>query len=67
MSDRAEADENGRPLAVRERRIVRALQLAFFAFVIPFIVQSTWLVMSQAYTRHTDDAKVGSPEWSPCR
>ncbi len=67
MSDRVEADENGRSLAVRERRIVRALQLAFFAFVIPFIVQSTWLVMSQAFTSHGDETKVGSPEWSPCR
>lgn len=67
MSDRVEAEENGRSLAFRERRIVRALQLAFFAFVIPFIVQSTWLVMSQAFTSQTDDAKVGSPEWSPCR
>ncbi len=67
MSDREEAEEHGRSLAFRERRIVRVLQLAFFAFVIPFIVQSTWLVMSQAFSSHTDDAKVGSPEWSPCR
>jgi hypothetical protein len=67
MSDHRAAGKNGRSLEVRERRIVRALQLAFFAFVIPFIVQSTWLVMSQAFTSHADDAKVGSPEWSPCR
>jgi hypothetical protein len=67
MSDRIEADEDGRSRAVRAQRIVRALQLAFFAFVIPFIVQSTWLVMSQAFKGKTDDAKVGSPEWSPCR
>jgi hypothetical protein len=59
--------EEGRAVASRERRIVRALQLAFFAFVIPFIVQSTWLVMSQAFSPHADDAKLGSPEWSPCR
>ena len=67
MSDRSEADASGRSFAVRERRIVRALQLAFFAFVIPFIVQSTWLVMSQAFSSHEHDAKSNSPEWSPCR
>jgi hypothetical protein len=67
MSDHRDAERFGRTLEVRERRIVRALQLAFFAFVIPFIVQSTWLVMSQAFSSRPDETKSGSPEWSPCR
>ncbi len=75
MSDRADADESGRSTdsvvggraGDLERRILRALQIAFFAFVIPFIVQSTWLVISQAYAGPPESAPHGSSEWSPCR
>ncbi len=57
MRDRTSAEEAGRSLAVREQRVVRGFYLAFFAFVVPFIVQSTWLVVSQAFSPHADEAK----------